>query len=322
MVFEETKLPPSQSWTSYDFLQDKNRAEITSYSIRSNSLGFRGKEYPKEKARNTYRIIVLGSYDTFGHGVGDDETYAAYLEDELNKGSGEIHFEVWNGGRHAGTAIVGLARMTYEIFDYDPDLLILDYGTEDTSVFGDNFFPLAMRFPDTRISLIFRDTLRLVAPVVRKSILWSKLSVKYLNNKQAPKRVAQFQKLMRMMLLLARQNNTPVILVRQLNALPERAFRELLAADVFLFTTQYAFSKNPPTYPPPDEWKTGYWSKTWLGEIDEPGWLQNSTRKGTRFEFYPYRLDLLRLNALGQRTIGVELAQVIINDVLKTTKIK
>src|SRR3989338_8297702 len=81
-IFEETALPPSQSWQSYDFLQDKKRAALT--------------------------------------------TYSAYLEEALNKNPSKKHFEVWNGGRHAGTAVIGLARMANEIFEYSPDLLILD----------------------------------------------------------------------------------------------------------------------------------------------------------------------------------------------------
>lgn len=314
-IFEETALPPSQSWQSYDFLQDKKRAALTTYSIHSNSLGFRGKEYSKEKPSDTYRIIVLGSYDAFGHGVNDDETYSAYLEEALNKNPSKKHFEVWNGGRHAGTAVIGLARMANEIFEYSPDLLILDYGTIDTLVFGDNVFPLAMRFPDSSPSLLLRKAIRPLVPIFSKSFLWNKSAHKYFKKKDVPKRIVQFRKTMRAMLSLARKNNVPVVLVGQLTA-PEDTLRELVSNDVFLFTTKSAFSQHPPQYPSREEWRTGYWAKTWLGEMENQNWLSNLP-EGGGFLFYPYFLNLLRLNALGQQVVGIELAEFISREVLK-----
>ncbi|MBI3341853.1 hypothetical protein HY024_01900, partial [Candidatus Curtissbacteria bacterium] len=155
-VFEATKLPPSRTWVSHDFLQDESRANDTQYIIHSNSLGFRGREYTREKPDGTYRIIALGAYHVFGHGVGDNEAYPARLEQELNKNIPDKKFEVWNGGRHAGTAIVGLARMKNEIFNYKPDMLILDYGFLDTTVFGDNFLPAGLRLPDSPTYVILR----------------------------------------------------------------------------------------------------------------------------------------------------------------------
>ena len=57
-IFDTTRLEPSHAWTSYDFLQGVQNASSTSYSITSNSLGFRGEEYTKAKSKGTYRVIM------------------------------------------------------------------------------------------------------------------------------------------------------------------------------------------------------------------------------------------------------------------------
>ncbi|MBL7197998.1 MAG: hypothetical protein ISS47_07850, partial [Candidatus Omnitrophica bacterium] len=51
--------------------------------IYINSLGFRGKEFKKEKGNGVFRIIALGDSCTFGVGV-KGTTYPEILEEQLN----------------------------------------------------------------------------------------------------------------------------------------------------------------------------------------------------------------------------------------------
>jgi hypothetical protein len=67
--------------------------------VRINSLGFRDrKDYPLDKAPNTFRIIVLGDSVTFGHGTLDETTYPHLLEQQLRAWRPNVNWEVWNLG--------------------------------------------------------------------------------------------------------------------------------------------------------------------------------------------------------------------------------
>lgn len=65
-----------------------------------NSLGFRGPEREAAKPAGVKRIICLGSSNTFGAEVGDEETYPAQLQKLLDlRYPGR--YEVWNAGVNA-----------------------------------------------------------------------------------------------------------------------------------------------------------------------------------------------------------------------------
>ncbi len=124
-----SKLPPGQTYTVENFLRLNKLAQNEEFTVTSNVLGFRNKEYEIKKPKDVYRIVVLGSYPAFGHAVNDDETYAAIIENELNKKAFKRkHFEVWNGGKQGATSIMGYARLKNEVKAYSPDLIIWDYG--------------------------------------------------------------------------------------------------------------------------------------------------------------------------------------------------
>lgn len=305
-VFEETRLPSSKSWKSYDFIQGPEKAELTEYQIHSNSFGFRGREYSLSKPKKTYRVVVLGSYHAFGHGVNDDETYCARAEYYLNKkfSKSGIRFEVWNGGRHAGTAIVGLARMKFEIFKFAPDLIVLDYGFIDTLVWGDNVMPVAMRLPDSWTSKLVRASVAPFIPILGSSILWQNLSKKFFFE-QPPERIEQFDTTLQSMLDIAAENKTPVILMRQLLSYPLKAENYRNRKNVGFIDANDVFYKNPPQYLPTSEWVKEPWSRTWMSKMNSR-WTNDKT-----FIYYPYRLNIFQLNVAGNDVMGESLAQLI-----------
>lgn len=140
IIADRMRLPPSRKWTVPNFL--RNPSEDSNHTITSNSLGFRNPERPTKKDPSVFRIIALGSYPVFGHGVNDDETYPHYLETEMNQPKWLKAWskfacrkikkvEVWNAGRQGATAIMGYARLVFDVEQLEPDFIIWDFGWID-----------------------------------------------------------------------------------------------------------------------------------------------------------------------------------------------
>lgn len=104
--------------------------------FRTNALGYRGPEVSRAKPAGTYRIVVLGSSNTMGHGVGDEAVYPRRLER-------------WLGGRTAASGrrveIVNLAisgdspsqrllRLREEVPALDADWVLCDATVLDVSL--------------------------------------------------------------------------------------------------------------------------------------------------------------------------------------------
>jgi hypothetical protein len=105
--------------------------------VRINSLGFRDrKDYPLDKAPNTFRIIVLGDSVTFGHGTLDETTYPNLLEQQLRAWRPNVNWEVWNlgvPGYNTGQELAYLEEIGPRA---RPDLVIVGFYPNDFS--GDN----------------------------------------------------------------------------------------------------------------------------------------------------------------------------------------
>lgn len=125
------KFPPSKTTKTANFLRSDKDAEISAFTVTTNALGFRDKPRTIEKGADTFRILLLGTYPAFGHGVSDNETYASRLEYHLRASHPHKKFEVWNMARQGTTAISGLALLETEAFQYQPDLILWDFGWVD-----------------------------------------------------------------------------------------------------------------------------------------------------------------------------------------------
>jgi hypothetical protein len=94
--------------------------------LSSNSRGLRGpREYAYEKPEGTTRIVVIGDSFTFGHEVGDEETYSHVLE-ELLPG-----VEVLNLGVHGYGHGQMLLYLREEGVRYQPDVVLLGFLSDD-----------------------------------------------------------------------------------------------------------------------------------------------------------------------------------------------
>ena len=99
------------------------------HTFRTNSQGLRGtREYPFVKPPGVFRILVLGDSVALGHGVQDDETFAALLEDNL---SNLRPTEVLNMGVSGFGTAEELIQLRHVGLRYQPDLVILAYFQND-----------------------------------------------------------------------------------------------------------------------------------------------------------------------------------------------
>lgn len=71
-----------------------------SFTVQTNSLGFRDREFTAEKKSN-FRILTLGDSFTYGWGVESEQSWPKVLEQELRNGGANV--EVANLGKPAGS---------------------------------------------------------------------------------------------------------------------------------------------------------------------------------------------------------------------------
>jgi hypothetical protein len=309
-VFEESRLPASTDAVSYDFLLPDEWAEQTQYRIRINSLGFRGAERSPEKSANTKRVIVLGAYHPFGHGIPEEQAYPAVLERELNAGKGkkDSRYEVWNGGRHASTAIVALARLQFEIPRYKPDLLVLDYGFVDAVTSGDNFMLSVLHLPEGRAANALRAIIHPLVPFLSRTLLWRNL-LGTIQKRGARERIGDFLKVMRKTIKLARDSGVPVVLVKQMVAMiPQDVYMKLQADGVIFIDADSAFSEFPATLEQHEAAK----KNLWMREVSPQLW------RAFEFRHWAYRLNYFQLNPWGHEALAKALAKPVRELVEKT----
>jgi len=99
------------------------------HRFNTNSQGFRGRaEYAPAKPSGLYRIIVLGDSVALGHGVEDNETFAAVAERELRRAR---PVEVINMGVSGFGTAEELIQLQYSGWLYQTDLVVLAYFPND-----------------------------------------------------------------------------------------------------------------------------------------------------------------------------------------------
>lgn len=104
-------------------------------TFRTNSLGFRGPEISLRKPPGTFRVVVLGSSNTMGHGINDEGTYARRLERWLAERAGTSRrVEVVNMAVSGDSPTQQLLRLRDEVPNLDPDWILSDITALDLSL--------------------------------------------------------------------------------------------------------------------------------------------------------------------------------------------
>lgn len=97
--------------------------------VRINSKGLRDREYPYEKEKGSFRILVLGDSFTEGLQVPMEDTFANVLERRLS--GSQRNYEVINGGLSGVGTDYELLFFRRKGHKYCPDLVILAFFGND-----------------------------------------------------------------------------------------------------------------------------------------------------------------------------------------------
>ena len=138
-VFENNFVLPANSSAFY-------KGPEFSYLAKTNSLGFRGREYPKPKAVNTIRILAVGDSFTFGAGSNEKDIWTTQLEKVLGRRFMEKKVEIFNLGQPGLNPYKYLEIINKYVPLYDPDILLLGI------VEGDDIGQLII-YPEKKASL-------------------------------------------------------------------------------------------------------------------------------------------------------------------------
>lgn len=99
---------------------------------KTNSMGFRGEEYTKEKNDNTTRIAFLGDSFTFGEGVRDSDIFSNKIIEKLNNSDEiEISYESYNFGVGGYNTEQSVSLLKNFVLDFNPDVVVLGYTLND-----------------------------------------------------------------------------------------------------------------------------------------------------------------------------------------------
>jgi lysophospholipase L1-like esterase len=99
--------------------------------VAINSLGMRDGERELAKKPETFRIVGLGDSLMFGWGVSHEETFLALLEKQLNAGSSEQRFEVWNLAVPGYNSVQEVETFAAKADAIEPDLVIVNWVGND-----------------------------------------------------------------------------------------------------------------------------------------------------------------------------------------------
>jgi hypothetical protein len=104
------------------------RISFLDQPLSTNEWGMRDRERTLSKPRGTYRIAVLGPSHVMGSGVADGETFAAFLEEDLNKSpdlGGRTRYEVLNFGIANTSLPQQLALLVDKATMFEPDAVFI-----------------------------------------------------------------------------------------------------------------------------------------------------------------------------------------------------
>ena len=97
--------------------------------IKTNSIGFRDKEYDTQKPPETQRILVAGDSVTLGWGVESNQTFAELLEAMFAAANQKV--EVINMGTGNYNTTMEVALIQAVGLEFDPDIILLIYFIND-----------------------------------------------------------------------------------------------------------------------------------------------------------------------------------------------
>ena len=307
-ILQYASLPKNIHQSVENFLRLNNQKENEIFTVTSDSFGFRGKEHSLEKAKGTYRIMLLGSYPAFGHAVNDNETYATILENELNKHyQGKKKFEIWNGGKQGATSIMGYARLKEEIMGFNPDLVLWDYGWIELYLGRDMVKQDGKRVELKNLNWAKRQIINVCANSLLESLELCKFSINKMTKVSYTDAIDGWKESMTLLREWAKKNKLPVVFLRHkgvtIPAGEYQAFNNPMDRMYFIDTTDSILGT-----PPTEEEQKLFWSKeNWLSELNYKRTDVEKSDSGLIFLG-----DAIQYNKIGYKRIGLFLAREFI----------
>jgi lysophospholipase L1-like esterase len=113
-----------------DLSRPNVRGVLGDVLYRTNSDGFRGREFDHEVPPGIFRIVLIGDSYTMGWKVAEEDTYAARLETALSAAGGN-RFEVLNFGLSGLNIRQVILRLQRNGLAYEPNLIVYGYTLND-----------------------------------------------------------------------------------------------------------------------------------------------------------------------------------------------
>jgi hypothetical protein len=99
--------------------------------VRLNSWGFREQEFKMNKARDIYRIAVIGDSFTYGSGIPEENRFTGLIENFLNGLTEVKNYEVLNFGRPGAQTIDEVVSLRNIVLGTNPDFILLQWFIND-----------------------------------------------------------------------------------------------------------------------------------------------------------------------------------------------
>lgn len=306
-IAKYSSLPKNINVTVENFLRLNNLKENETFTVTSNSRGYRGQERPLEKPKDTYRIMLLGSYPAFGHAVNDNETYASVMEEILNKHyKGKKKFEIWNGGKQGATSIMGYSKLKEEVLNFSPDLIIWDFGWIELYLGRDMVKQDGKRVELKNISWAQRRVINMCLTSWMKPLALCRFTLNKMTKVSYSDAIDGWKESMTLLSEWARANKLPVVFLRHKGVtIPLDEYQRFNNPEQrFYFVDTSDSLKASPT----EEEKKIFWGKVnWVSEL-------NYTQKDVESsnEQLIFLGDAIQYNKIGYKRIGEYLADYFI----------
>lgn len=103
--------------------------------IPINSQGYRGSEFTIEKADDMYRIVIFGGSQVFDHEADQFQDWPAQVQSHIRKVGYNV--EIINAGIPGHASFDSVGRLYSEVWQFEPDYVILDNCWNDIKYFND-----------------------------------------------------------------------------------------------------------------------------------------------------------------------------------------
>jgi hypothetical protein len=129
-IQEYTGFSPTRPVPDFRFVEPIPLIQTQAYDtdFRTNRWSMRDRDYPQVKPEGTIRIALLGSSQTLGWGVRQEEIFANLLEDRLNQQVPDSHakgrFEILNFAFNGYSPLSQVSLMKKRVRVFNPDLVL------------------------------------------------------------------------------------------------------------------------------------------------------------------------------------------------------